>query len=101
MTNDAATGEPGGEAEELRRAIETLIEELEPETGLPEDLLALSRAYALGRQDAAREIGRQLREILDRVDARDSLAFLEAQRANRGREEDATDATDASLRLQA
>lgn len=67
------TEERGGEAEELRCAIENLIEWLEPDTDRPEG------PYARGRQDVAREIAAQLREILDAVDARDSLAFLEAQ----------------------
>lgn len=52
----------GGEAEELRQRIEAILHQVE-----------------IDEDDAAEAMVRALRLALDEVDARDSLAFLEAK----------------------
>ena len=62
----------GAEAEELRERIEAIVEDLLPDTR--PRTCGWSAAY-----DACRDVRDKLMGVLDKVDARDSLAFLEAK----------------------
>lgn len=69
----------GAEAEELRQRVETILDQVDHEG-----------------DDAGEELDRALRIMLDEVDARDSLAWIEAKDATSESRDESADAVDPS-----
>ena len=63
----------GAEAEELRKGIEAILCEY-----------AVDDAKDDGAADYAEDMTRELRRLLDKTDARDSLAYIEGARSGGG-----------------
>lgn len=70
-------GVHGGEAEELRSGLEKILEEYGPMSADSWMRTSAGVPYE--------ELRRALRQLLDEVDARDSLSFLEVAADKRGR----------------